>query len=335
MCRANFRLTGAKGTEQPEVCRAGDRTYDTESVVMPMNHLQKTVWRYVPVYLLLLPCIVLLLLMMVYPVYQTILFSVSEVKLPTFNLRFVGIDNFARIFKMEEIVTVFKNTLIWIAGSIVVKFLLGFWAAITFNTRFKGGVVLRIVCLLPWTVPSIVSSNLWRWIFQSDTGMLNGLLRSGHLDSLAHNWLGDPNTALFSAMVANSWSSYPFVMIMLLAGMQGIPKELYEAGGIDGANNVQLFRYITIPSLAPMIVIVLLLQIIQNLNSFDMLYVLTGGGPGGASEILGLFIYRIGFTNYDFGGASAISVTLLMIAIVFFTLYNRKSGKAGKRGEMG
>lgn len=150
--------------------------------------------------------------------------------------------------------------------------------------------------------------------------------------SLAHNWLGDPKTALFSGMIANSWAGFPFVMIMLLAGMQAISKELYEAGAIDGANKIQLFRYITLPGLAPIVVIIFLLEVIHNLNSFDMLYVLTGGGPGGASEIMGLFIYRIGFTTYDFGGASAISVTLLALAIVFFLLYNRNRGKANRRG---
>jgi multiple sugar transport system permease protein len=298
-----------------------------------MNNHGKTVWKHGPVYLLLLPCVVLLMLMIVYPIIQTLEFSVTEVKLPHFDMKFVGIDNFIRIFSKEEISTVFKNTFIWVVCSILVKFFLGFWAAITFNASFRGSLFFRVLCLLPWTVPSIVSSNIWRWILQSDTGILNAFLRSNGMAGLAHNWLGDPHTALFSGLIANAWTSFPFVMIMLLAGMQGIPKELYEAGAIDGANRIQLFRFITIPILTPIIVIVLLLQIIHNLNSFDMLYVLTGGGPGGASEIMGLFIYRIGFNNYDFGGASAISVTLLLIAIFFFLLYNRTSGKSNRRGD--
>jgi len=296
-----------------------------------MNNFRKTVRNLVPVYVLLLPCMLLLLFMMVYPVYQTVRFSMAEVKLPSFELIFVGLHNFIQIFSKEEMGIVFKNTLVWVIGSIVVKFMLGFWAALTFNVHVRGGLLLRIICLLPWTVPSIVSSNLWRWILQSDIGLLNGSLRAYGLGDMAHNWLGDPNSALYSVLVANAWSGFPFVMIMLLAGMQGISKELYEAGSMDGANAIQLFRYITIPSLMPIIVIVLLLQMIQNLNSFDMLYVLTGGGPGGASETLSLFVYRIGFTNFDFGGASAMSVALLVLAIILFSLYNLKSNKSGKR----
>ncbi|MCR8633038.1 carbohydrate ABC transporter permease [Paenibacillus radicis (ex Xue et al. 2023)] len=300
-----------------------------------MNTLQKMVLKRGPVYVLILPCVLLLILMMIYPIYQTLRFSIFEVKLPAFDLKFAGLDNFTKVFSKEEITTVFKNTLLWIVGAIILKFFLGFWAAIIFNVNVKGGIFLRILCLIPWTVPSIVSSNLWRWIFQSDTGLLNVFFRSYGMEGLSHNWLGDPNTALYSVMFASAWAGFPFVMLMLLAGMQGIPKEMFEAGEIDGANKVQLFRYITIPSLKPIIVIVLLLQIIHNLNAFDLLYVLTGGGPGGASEILGLFIYRIGFTNFDFGGASAISVTLLVLAVIFFVFYGLMNYKVNKRGDAG
>jgi multiple sugar transport system permease protein len=189
------------------------------------------------------------------------------------------------------------------------------------NAKLPGIVTLRVLVLLPWTVPSIVAANLWRWVFQSDYGLLNNGLRSIGLDNLIRPWLGDPNTALSAVMVAYSWAGYPFVMLMLLAGLQGIPKEYYEAARIDGANNRQLFMYITLPSLRSLIAILLLLEVINGLNSFDMLITMTGGGPGGASEILGLFIYRLGFTNFDFAGASAVSVTLLIIAAGVFLFY--------------
>lgn len=297
-----------------------------------MNTLRNAFRKKAPVYLLILPCVILLVTMMVYPIYQTVRFSMSDVKLPTFELNFTGLDNFTRIFAKDEIPQVFKNTFVWVFGTIVFRFVLGFWAALTFNVQVRGGMVLRILCLLPWTVPSIVAANLWRWILQTDTGLLNGFLRANGMGHLAYNWLGDPNTALLSVLIAYTWAGFPFVMLMLLAGMQGIPKELYEAGKIDGANQWQLFRHITIPGLKGIILVILLLEVISGFNSFDMLMVLTGGGPGGASEILGLFIYRTGFVNFDFGGASAISFTLLTMAIVFFVFYGIANQKA-KRGE--
>ena len=308
---------------------------DNQQRVMLKNtkiYLQKNIWRKTPIYLMIMPCVLLLILFMVYPIYQTILFSVNNVKLPSFDLEFAGLGNFIDIFSKGEISTVFNNTFIWIVGSIVFKFFLGFWAAITFNVNVRGGVLFRIFCLLPWTVPTIVASNLWRWILQTDTGLLNVFFKSYGMGAFAQNWLGNPDLALLSVMVANAWSGFPFVMLMLLAGMQGVPKELYEAGAIDGANKVDLFRYITIPSLKPIIVIILLLDIINNLNSFDLIYVLTGGGPGGASETLGLFIYRIGFNNFDFGGASAISFALLVFAIISFGAYIYFNNKVKSRG---
>ncbi|TDF93264.1 carbohydrate ABC transporter permease [Paenibacillus piri] len=301
-----------------------------------MNTLRKRIVQKIPVYVLILPCLLLLLMMMVYPIYQTIRFSMSEVVLPSFDTRFAGIDNFTKILAKDEVPAVFKNTIIWVIGTIVLRFILGFWAALTFNVKLPGSIALRIVCMLPWTVPSIVSANLWRWILQSDTGLLNGFLRASGLPGWAHNWLGDSKTAEFAVLLAYSWAGFPFVMLMLLAGMQGISKELYEAGKIDGANTIQLFRYITVPGLKSIMLVILLLEVISGFNSFDMIMAMTGGGPGGATEILGLFIYRIGFTSFDFGGASAISFMLLLIVSVFFVFYGIVNTKAArKRGMAG
>jgi multiple sugar transport system permease protein len=281
--------------------------------------------------LLVLPCTAILIVMMVNPSVQTLVFSFSRVTLPKFDTVFIGFDNFWRVFSKPEIGMVLFNTLVWMLGTVVLRFVLGFWAALTMNAGFRGAGIFRILILLPWTVPSIVAANTWRWILQSDYGLLNGVLRSWGLGQLAHSWLGDPATALASVMLAYCWAGYPFVMMMLLAGMQGIPKELYDAGKVDGANAWQIFRYITIPSLRSVLIIVLLLEVISSLNSFDVLFALTGGGPGGATEILGLFIYRLGFTNFDFAGASAVSVVLIGLALGCFIVYGSLSLKK-KRG---
>jgi multiple sugar transport system permease protein len=259
--------------------------------------------------------------MMANPVIQTVKFSFSALTLPKFAAQFIGVENYQRVIARPEFGTVIGNTIVWIMGTVALRFLLGFWGAATMNTNLKGMGVLRFLVLLPWTIPSIVASNIWRWIFQSDFGLLNTALYQCGLKFLAHSWLSDSSTAMASVILAYAWAGFPFVMMMLLAGMQSIPEELYDAGKVDGANSWQLLRFITIPYLRAVILIVLILEIITALNAFDMLFILTGGGPGGATEILGLFVYRLGFTNYDFGGASAVSVLLLMLASSCFLVY--------------
>jgi multiple sugar transport system permease protein len=284
--------------------------------------LSKTVFqRWIPAYVFVLPCTAILLVMMVNPLLQTVIYGFSEVLLPRFDVKFIGAANFLRVFSRPEVPLVLSNTLVWVVGSVCVRFGLGFGSALLLNADIRNRRFFRTLALLPWTVPSIVSANTWRWIFQSDYGLFNGILRAVGLSSLAHTWLGDSATALPSVLIAYCWGGYPFVMLMLLAGMQGIPKELYDAARIDGANSAQSFRYVTLPGLKSVIFVVLVLEVISGFNSFDVLFTMTGGGPGGASEILGLFIYRLGFTNFDFAGASAVSVVLLAVAVLCFLLY--------------
>jgi multiple sugar transport system permease protein len=272
-------------------------------------------------YLFILPCLLLLILMMVNPIAQMFKFSFSELTLPKFDTHFIGLGNYRRMISRPEFWTVIMNTFTWVIGTVALRFVFGLWGAITMNGNIKGVGIFRFLILLPWTVPSIVASNLWRWILQSDFGLLNTALTQCGLGFLAHSWLGDSNTALTAVILAYTWAGFPFVMMMLLAGMQSIPEEMYDAGKVDGANGWQLFRFITIPFIQPIIIIVLILEVISALNAFDMLYVLTGGGPSGSTEILGLLIYRLGFTNYDFAGASAISVLLLLLTSSCFLLY--------------
>ena len=286
-----------------------------------MNTLRREIGKRVPLLVLILPCIIVLAVLMGYPIYQTFRYSFSSVKLPSMDLEFIGLQNFREIFGRNETFTVFKNTLVWVVGTVSLKFLLGFWAALVFNTNIKGGMFLRVLCLLPWVIPSIVGSNLWKWMLHSDMGLVNAMFDWIGAEGLAHNWFGDPHTALYAVIVAAVWSGFPFAMLIILAGIQGIPKELYEAAEIDGANKLLSFRFITIPSLKSIIFMVILMELIFNLNAFDYLYILTGGGPAGASEILGLFIHRIGFVALNFGGASSISVAMIICTFLFFIGY--------------
>jgi ABC-type sugar transport system permease subunit len=268
-----------------------------------------------------MPSMLLIALMMFYPVIQTLHFSVSKVQLPAFRTTFVGLDNFVRVFHDPRTGPLLWRTVMWVAGTVALRFVLGFAAAMIFNARLRGLTWMRVLVILPWTIPSVVGANLWRWIVQSDTGVLNQTLRAVGLGAWAANWLGNPDTALFTVIVAYSWAGFPFVMLLILARMQGIPGELYEAARVDGADRWQLFRYITLPSLGGVLVVVLILEMVSGINSFDTLVIMTGGGPADATRTWGLEIYRTGFANFNLGGASALSVLLFAGVLALFVGY--------------
>jgi multiple sugar transport system permease protein len=281
---------------------------------------KRAVGRMLVPYTFVLPCTVILIVMMIRPLVQIVQFSFADVSLPYFEGPFVGFSNFVRVFGKREIGEISIHTLAWTVASLSLRLLLGLGAALLIDTAVAGMRVVRIVGMLPWIMPSIVASNIWRWIYSTDFGILNYFLR--FLDPrITVNWLGSADLALASVIFAFSWVGFPFVMLMLLAGLQGIPAEHKEAARIDGAGAIGVFVHITIPFLRPVILTLLALQLIDGINSFDLLFNLTAGGPGGASEIFSLAIYRYAFSNFDFSGAAALSVALILIIALPFLVY--------------
>jgi multiple sugar transport system permease protein len=282
-------------------------------------------------YILVAPAIVLIAVMMVYPVIQTALFSFSKVQLPALRTTFVGFDNFARILANPETGPLFQRTLVWVIGGVALRMALGLGAALVFNAKVKGTVWMRVLVILPWAIPSVVGANLWRWIVQTDGGVLNQTLQSWGLGSWALNWLGSPDTAMLTVIVVYAWGGFPFVMLLILARLQGLPEEVNEAARVDGANGWQIFRYITLPSLAGVLVVALILEIVSGINSFDTLMIMTGGGPANATKIWGIEIYKTGFTSFNLGGAAALSVLMFAGMLAVFLVYGVVNTRVQKR----
>ncbi|RYG94616.1 MAG: sugar ABC transporter permease [Alphaproteobacteria bacterium] len=262
---------------------------------------------------------------------QTVYFSFSKVQLPALRTTFIGFDNFIRIFNNPETGPLVQRTLIWIVGGVALKMALGMAAALVFNAKVRGTVWMRVLVILPWAIPSVVGANLWRWIVQTDSGVLNQTLRSWGLDSWALNWLGSPDTAMFTVIVAYSWGGFAFVMLLILARLQGLPEEINEAAKVDGANWWQIFRYITLPSLTGVLAVALILEIVSGINSFDTLMIMTGGGPANATRIWGIDIYKTGFTDFNLGGAAAMSVLMFAAVIVVFIIYGGVNSRVSRR----
>jgi ABC-type sugar transport system permease subunit len=284
-------------------------------------------------YLLIAPAILLIALMMIYPVVQTFYFSFNRVQLPALRTTFVGFDNFLRILRDPDTGPLFRRTLVWVLGGVALRIALGLGAALVFNAKVRGTVWMRILVILPWAIPSVVGANLWRWIVQTDVGVLNQTLRNWGLGAWALNWLGSPDTAMWTVIVAYAWGGFPFVMLLILARLQGLPEEINEAATVDGANWWQIFRYITLPSLAGVLTVALILEIVSGINSFDTLMIMTGGGPANATMIWGIKIYKTGFTEFNLGGAAALSVLMFAGTLAVFVIYGLANTRMRTRQE--
>lgn len=264
------------------------------------------------------PAIVVVGMVLVYPLLFTFRLSFYSYSIAR-GMRFIGLDNYLNILKDQTFYVALQNTLLYTFVVILIELVLGFLLASILNRGIFGERVFRGLFMIPMLTSPIVSGIIWRFMYNPDFGIINYLLSLVGLPPQV--WTGNPRTALLSCMVVDIWMYTPFVMLLLLAGLQSIPKEQYEAAEIDGSNLWAKFRYITIPWLRPMILVVLLLRTMDSIKVFDQIYALTGGGPGISSITLGVYAYFRGFRNFFLGYASAISWVLVLITIIISLVY--------------
>ncbi len=257
----------------------------------------------------------------VYPAIATLVYSVSELDTATLAIeRFVGLENFADAlaspaFREAALRTVYFGVMV-----VLVTMSASFLVALLLNQRFVGRGALRAIVLLPWALPPIVSGVLWGQMFNADFGFINGLLRAFGADGDVL-WLGNPTLALHALIVAESWRWIPFATLFILAGLQTVPKEIYEAAALDGARPRTQFRLMTVPLIGPVLVPVMIFLFVWAMKAFDTIFVLTRGGPAGGTTTLNYLVYRQGFDEFAFGQAAATAylltlLTLLVIALV-------------------
>jgi len=275
-------------------------------------------------YILILPAILLLSGIILYPLIRISWMSFFDIE-PMYHPQpiFSGIKNYLKILNDSDLINTFLQTMYWTFGSIIIQFVLGFITALILNETFRGRGLARSLLLIPWAMPSVVGALAWKWIYHGQYGLLNHMLKSLHLINHDVNWLGNPLTAMVSVIITNSWRGFPFIMIMILAGLQNIPREIYDASAVDGVSFWQQLRYITLPLLKPVIFVVILLAGIWTFNNFTYIYILTGGGPAGRTDILVTFVYKQGFEYFHFGYAAALSVMLFVIILVLSLAYIR------------
>lgn len=259
-------------------------------------------------YLLIAPAFILIFIFFFYPFLNNLFNSFIRPATLTRPARFVGLANYAYIFSQATFRQALLNTLIWTVGVTAFQFILGMITALVINLKRPFINSLRPLYIVPWATPGIVTALAWRWMYNADYGIINSVLFQSGVIREYLGWLADPSLAMLSVIAVGVWKGFPFYMLMLYAGLQGIPTELYESGEIDGASALQAFLYITIPQLKVIISMSVTLGIIWTSNYFDAIYVLTGGGPARITETLPLYIYNTAFAYFRFNDEAGIGI---------------------------
>jgi multiple sugar transport system permease protein len=290
--------------------------------VAPLPRSRSPLWQklgrdFVLAYVLLLPLILIVFLLLAYPIGSAIWITLQDKTIGMVG-RFIGLENYRQLlFNDPFFWQVVRNGFIFTIGSVLLKLLVGLIMALVLNQPLVFRGLWRGLLLMPWVAPTVVTALSWRWILDL-TGVLNLVLRDLGLMTSSIPWLAQYGTAMFSLILVNTWRGFPFFGITLLAGMQAIPQELYEAAEIDGATVWQRFRYVTLPSLRTVILVVTILSIIWTFNDFSSVWLLTGGGPGHATDVFATYTYKLGFVTSRLGYGQTVSVILapVLIAII-------------------
>jgi multiple sugar transport system permease protein len=273
----------------------------------------------------LLPALLVTALVILFPVLQTAWYSLHEYVLyDPDNFRFVGLRNFATALSDEVFWIALANSAIWVSGIVFLQLLLGLGAALLLNQSFWWRGLARALVIIPWALPSVIIGLMWTWIYDFNLGVFNDILLRLGLISAPHPWLAQPSTALACIMLALVWQGFPFFTVTILAGLQTVPGELYEAAEIDGASPWRQFLHVTLPSIAGIVTTAVLLRIIWVANSLDVILVMTGGGPGYATHTLPLYAFLRAYTGMEFGYAASLSLMLTAILLGIVWLYVRR-----------
>lgn len=281
-------------------------------------------------YLFVLPIVLFVLVFVLFPIVYNITLSLQDVNVYNFKKEhhFVGFENYVSTFKDPVFYTAFRNSIVFTVFSLVFQFGIGFALALFFNRRFPGRNLMRSLMLLAWMLPMVITASVFQWMLNGDYGVVNFILQSLGIIDQPYSWLSNQSTSLLSTIIANIWVGIPFNMIILLTGLQGMPEQLYEAAKLDGAGKLKQFRHITLPLMRPTILILIMLGIINTFKVFDIIFIMTAGGPVNSSNVLPIYSYQMSFTKFEFSQGASVSmimfVILLLIAMVYLRMTNKE-----------
>ena len=269
------------------------------------------------------PAIILMLLLIFVPIGFSLYLSLFDTNLIHPNPVYLGLRGFLSIFHSRDALNVIRNSVVWTIVVAFFQFVMGLGTALILNRQFRLRWLGRSIIIIPWVIPGVVAGMVWRLMYDAQFGFLNTLLARLGITSVHIDWLGLPGLAMFSVILTAIWKGFGFSMLMYLAALQTVPTSLYESAQIDGADGVQRFAWITVPHIASVIRTTLLLTAIWTFNYFEIVWVMTGGGPVRSTHIAPTYIYELAFMNFNFGNASRFAVLSFLLVSVLSIQYIR------------
>ncbi len=276
---------------------------------------------------LIAPTVLVFCAVILYPLVSAIYLSLFSIYTPTLAGEWVGVDNYGALLASGDFWNAVLNTLIWTVGTLTLQLVCGVAVALLLNQSIVFQSLARSLILFPYFLSTVVAVLVWRWLFNDLYGILNHVLLIAGLVDAPVNWLGQMPNAMISIILVGAWKYFPFVVIAVLARLQSIPEQLYEAATIDGAGPFQRFTDITLPQLRDVLVVVVLLRAIWDFKEFDLIYLMTGGGPVKATQTLSLLVYEEAFRLNRMGMASTYAVAMMLVLLGFTLLYLRQTNR--------
>ena len=266
------------------------------------------------VWLFVLPAFIPLMVFWIYPILKSLYISFTDwdYMSPTYN--FVFFDNFIKLFKDSRFYEALGTTVWFSVGTLFPTIAGGLLLALLLRKAFKGSGFFKFILFSPWITPTVAVSIVWTWIFNPDSGLANAVLKFFHLPAL--QWINSSQTALLSVIIVTVWKSLGYAMIFYLSALEKVPSELYEANGLDGANAWQRFRDVTLPCISPTTFFLLIVTMVNSLQAYDQIQILTQGGPSGSTRTLLYMYYQLGFEEYDMGQATEVAIVLIAITVL-------------------
>jgi multiple sugar transport system permease protein len=273
-------------------------------------------------YLLLVPALLFTVFVLAYPLVQNLINSFSDVSMITGRSGWTGLQNYKHVFEDTLFWRSFRNTSVYAVVGTVMALVIGLSFALLLNLKLgKITTIMGALYTIPWIISPVVAGFAWKWLLNDRFGIVNYWLSSAGIVNLGTSWLGNPGTALMCVMLARIWQFYPFAMVIFLAGLQSIPQEQYEAAAVDGATMIRRFFHITLPNLKAVTSVLLVLGVIWSFNDFNMVFVMTRGGPMNSSMVLPVLVREFSFVNFDLGKGSALSVVVFALLTTLSFLY--------------
>ena len=277
--------------------------------------------------MLIAPTVLIFCAVIVYPLISAIYLSLFQIYTPTQEGGFVGFANYRELLASGEFWRSLVNTLIWTVGTLTLQIVFGVGMALLLNQNLWFRALARSLVLFPYFVSTVVAVLVWRWLFNDLYGILNHFIMVAGLSDMPLDWLGSMPNAMISVIFVGAWKYFPFVVIAVLARLQTIPESLYEAARIDGAGPISRFFDVTLPQLKGVLTVIILLRAIWDFKEFDLIYLLTGGGPVISTQTLSLLVYKEAFSLNEMGSASAYAVAMMLVMLVFMVVYIRRAGR--------